>query len=145
MQSKGAIRLVAILLALACIWQLSFTLVTRLQEKKADKYAEFGLEGQAAPGEYRCGYLNTNYVQMYFDTVYTTFSYVGTVESDQAGVYTFAFYLSNIEEANTYYIKNIKFKEIYVPGKLRVFYSPEKHKNILLYSGQKSIRIRFRR
>ena len=40
MQSKGAIRLVAILLALACIWQLSFTLVTRLQEKKADKYAE---------------------------------------------------------------------------------------------------------
>ena len=40
MQSKGAIRLVAILLALACFWQLSFTLVTRLQEKKADKYAE---------------------------------------------------------------------------------------------------------
>ena len=40
MQSKGAIRLVAILLALACIWQLSFTLVTRIQEKKADKYAE---------------------------------------------------------------------------------------------------------
>ena len=40
MQSKGAIRLVAILLALACLWQLSFTLVTRLQEKKADKYAE---------------------------------------------------------------------------------------------------------
>ena len=40
MQSKGAIRLVAILLALACCWQLSFTLVTRLQEKKADKYAE---------------------------------------------------------------------------------------------------------
>ena len=40
MQSKGAIRLVAILLAIACCWQLSFTLVTRLQEKKADKYAE---------------------------------------------------------------------------------------------------------
>ncbi len=40
MQSKGAIRLVAILLALACLWQLSFTLVTRLQEKKAVKYAE---------------------------------------------------------------------------------------------------------
>ena len=28
MQSKGAIRLVAILLALACVWQLSFTAVT---------------------------------------------------------------------------------------------------------------------
>ncbi len=40
MQSKGAIRTVAILFALACIWQLSFTLVTNMQEKKADKYAE---------------------------------------------------------------------------------------------------------
>ena len=40
MQSKGAIRLVAILLALACLWQLSFTLVTNLQEKKAAKYAD---------------------------------------------------------------------------------------------------------
>ena len=40
MQSKGAIRLVAILLALACLWQLSFTLVTNIQEKKAEKYAE---------------------------------------------------------------------------------------------------------
>ena len=40
MQSKGAIRLVAILLAIACLWQLSFTLVTRIQEKKAVKYAE---------------------------------------------------------------------------------------------------------
>ena len=40
MQSKGAIRLVAILLGLACLWQLSFTLVTSLQEKKAAKYAD---------------------------------------------------------------------------------------------------------
>ena len=40
MQSKGAIRLVAILLAIACLWQLSFTLVTNMQEKKADKYAD---------------------------------------------------------------------------------------------------------
>ena len=40
MQSKGAIRLVAILLAIACIWQLSFTAVTGLQEKKAAKYAD---------------------------------------------------------------------------------------------------------
>ena len=40
MQSKGAIRLVAILLGLACLWQLSFTLVTNLQEKKAAKYAD---------------------------------------------------------------------------------------------------------
>ena len=40
MQSKGAIRFVAILLLLASIWQLSFTLVTNMQEKKAVKYAE---------------------------------------------------------------------------------------------------------
>ena len=40
MQSKGAIKLVAILLALACFWQLSFTAVTALQEKKAANYAE---------------------------------------------------------------------------------------------------------
>ena len=40
MQSKNAIRLVAILLAIACLWQLSFTLVTKLQENKAAKYAE---------------------------------------------------------------------------------------------------------
>ena len=40
MQSKNAIRLVAILLALACIWQLSFTFVGSLQEKKAAKHAE---------------------------------------------------------------------------------------------------------
>ena len=32
MQSKGAIRLVAILLMLASLWQLSFTLVNSVQE-----------------------------------------------------------------------------------------------------------------
>ena len=40
MQSKGAIKLVAILLAIACLWQLSFTAVTALQEKEAANYAE---------------------------------------------------------------------------------------------------------
>ena len=40
MQSKGWIRLVAILLAIASLWQLSFTAVTAIQEKKADKFAE---------------------------------------------------------------------------------------------------------
>ena len=40
MQSKGAIRLVAILLVLACLWQLSFTLVTRIESNKAEKKAE---------------------------------------------------------------------------------------------------------
>ena len=40
MQSKGAIRFVAILLLIACVWQLSFTLVSSIQGKKAKKYAE---------------------------------------------------------------------------------------------------------
>ena len=40
MQSKGAIRFVAVLLLLASFWQLSFTLVTNRQEKKAKNYAE---------------------------------------------------------------------------------------------------------
>ena len=40
MQSKGAIRLVAILLLIACFWQLSFTAMTAIQNKKAKKYAE---------------------------------------------------------------------------------------------------------
>ena len=40
MQSKGAIRFVAILLILACIWQLSFSLVSGIQGKKAEKAGE---------------------------------------------------------------------------------------------------------
>ena len=44
MQSKGAIRFVAILLLIASIWQLSFTLVTNIQEKKAAKYADLKAE-----------------------------------------------------------------------------------------------------
>ena len=44
MQSKGAIRLVAILLAAACLWQLSFTLVSKIQENRAEKYAQKAVE-----------------------------------------------------------------------------------------------------
>ncbi|MCK9345681.1 MAG: protein translocase subunit SecDF [Bacteroidales bacterium] len=40
MQSKGAIRLVGLLIAVACIYQLSFTAATRIQESKAADYAE---------------------------------------------------------------------------------------------------------
>ena len=40
MQSKGAIRFVAILLVLACLWQLSFTLVTAIYGKRAKTAAE---------------------------------------------------------------------------------------------------------
>ncbi len=40
MQSKGAIKLVAILLLFAALWQLSFTVVSNKQVKNAEKYAE---------------------------------------------------------------------------------------------------------
>ncbi len=40
MQNKGAIKFVAIMLLIACVWQLSFTLVTGIQNNKAKKYAE---------------------------------------------------------------------------------------------------------
>ncbi len=40
MQSKGAIRFVAICLILACLWQLSFTLVTSICTKRANAAAE---------------------------------------------------------------------------------------------------------
>ena len=40
MQSKGAIKFVAILLLFASLWQLSFTVVNNRQVKNAEKYAE---------------------------------------------------------------------------------------------------------
>ncbi len=40
MQSKGAIRFVTICLLLACFWQLSFTAVTALHNKKAEQRAD---------------------------------------------------------------------------------------------------------
>ena len=49
MQSKGFIKLIAVLLAVACVYQLSFTFKTRSVEKKAAAYAAaFPLEEQAA-------------------------------------------------------------------------------------------------
>ena len=52
MQSKGAIRFVAILLAIACLWQLSFTAVTSLHEKKAAKVAESKVEAYRQSAEF---------------------------------------------------------------------------------------------
>ena len=52
MQSKGAIKFVAILLAIACIWQLSFSLVTSIQEGKAESYAQKAVETFKQSSEY---------------------------------------------------------------------------------------------
>lgn len=46
MQSKGAIKFVAILIALACVYQLSFTWATSHQESKAKEYAAAAVEAE---------------------------------------------------------------------------------------------------
>ncbi|MBI9068036.1 MAG: protein translocase subunit SecDF [Salinivirgaceae bacterium] len=40
MQNKGAIRFVAVMFALVCIYQLSFTWITAREERKADEFAQ---------------------------------------------------------------------------------------------------------
>lgn len=52
MQSKGAIRILAILIALACLYQLSFTWATGAQEKKAAKYADNAVESEKSSKEF---------------------------------------------------------------------------------------------
>ncbi len=51
MQSKGAIKLLAILLVIACIYQLSFSFVTRKVEKAAVEYAAAFDESEQASRE----------------------------------------------------------------------------------------------
>lgn len=52
MQSKGAIKILAILIALACIYQLSFTWATGVQEKKAAAYAANAVEAEKQSAEF---------------------------------------------------------------------------------------------
>jgi len=53
MQSKGVIKWVAILMGLACLYQLSFSLKTRSVEKAAVEYAKsFPAEEQASMEQY---------------------------------------------------------------------------------------------
>ncbi|MFA6879455.1 MAG: hypothetical protein WCQ81_04105, partial [Bacteroidales bacterium] len=52
MQSKGAIRFVAILIALACLYQLSFTWATRHQENKAKQYADAAVAAMQKTPQY---------------------------------------------------------------------------------------------
>jgi len=85
MQSKGAIRFVAIVLAVVCLWQLAFTLVTKIQENKAAKYAEKAV---------------ANYESS------AAFSKVS--EADKA------FYLDSIrKESNRWYLDSISSEKIY--------------------------------
>lgn len=86
MQSKGWIRLVAILLAIASIWQLSFTAVTSIQEKKAEKFAEKAAEAARASA-----------------------AFAQVPENDQA------YYLDSIrKEQNKVFIDSISSKKVFL-------------------------------
>lgn len=66
MQSKGAIKLFAVLLALVCLYQLSFTLVTRGVENDAREYAN----GDIAKERAYLDSINTQPVYPLFDFTY---------------------------------------------------------------------------
>ena len=73
MQSKGFIKLIAVLLALACVYQLSFTFKTRSVEKKAAEYAaQFPLEEQAGAEQH---YLDSVQNMPVFNMGFRKFTY----------------------------------------------------------------------
>ncbi|MCM1151591.1 MAG: protein translocase subunit SecDF [Alistipes sp.] len=73
MQSKGFIKLIAALLALACVYQLSFTFKTRSVEKQAAAYAaEFPLEQQAEAEQH---YLDSIQNAPVYNLWFKTFTY----------------------------------------------------------------------
>ena len=86
MQSKGAIKFVAVLLLIASLWQLSFTLVSNKQVKIAEEYA---IEHADAA--------------IMADAVYETLS-----AEEQAFVYD-----SYKSKANRYYLDSISSEKIY--------------------------------
>ena len=71
MQAKGAIKLLAVLLGLACIYQLSFTFKTRSVEKAAREYAENCQvdEELQKNNPYYADSLRTRVEQAYLDSV----------------------------------------------------------------------------
>ena len=83
MQSKGAIRFVAILLLLASLWQLSFTLVANRQEGKAEKYAE--AKAQAAMNSAAFGKVAEADKAFYLDSIKKDESrrYIDSISSEK--------------------------------------------------------------
>jgi len=98
MQSKGAIRLVAILLAIACIWQLSFTAVTSRMEKKAEKFAENAVAAAMQTAAY--GKLPEEAKAFYLDSI----------RKDQNRWYTDSISAEKVYFGYTF--KDVKAKEI---------------------------------
>ncbi len=85
MQSKGTIRIVTLLIALACLWQLSFTVVTKIQEGKAVDYAQAAVAAEQENPEF-----------------------LDIKEADRA------FYLDSLsKEKNRYYLDSIASEKVY--------------------------------
>ena len=86
MQSKGAIKFVAILIAVACLYSLSFTWVTSHQEKKAEAYAAAAVEAEKLSP-----------------------AFANVAEVDKA------FYLDSIsKEKNRFYIDSISSEKVFL-------------------------------
>ncbi len=86
MQSKGAITLVAVLIGLACAYQLSFTAVSSIQNNKAEKYAEAAVVAEQQKA---------------------SFAEVSDLDK--------AFYLDSIrKERNKYYLDSISSEKVYL-------------------------------
>lgn len=86
MQSKGFITLLAVLIGLACAYQLSFTAVTAIEENKAEQYAE-----KAAMAEQQKA------------------SFASVSDLDKA------FYLDSIrKDRNRYYLDSISSEKVYL-------------------------------
>ena len=69
MQNKGAIRTIAIIFSLIFLYQLSFTLVTKRVEKKAEKYAEAEASKLANGNESEFGLIKEQKETYYLDSI----------------------------------------------------------------------------
>ncbi|MFR9498138.1 MAG: protein translocase subunit SecDF [Rikenellaceae bacterium] len=83
MQSKGAIKVLAISLAIACIYQLSFTFKARSVEKDAVKYAaEFSQENQTKTLNREQFYLDSIQNEVVYNLGFTQFTYKQVKEKE---------------------------------------------------------------
>lgn len=82
MQSKGVIKLLAILLAIACIYQLSFSLKARSVEKKAAEYAAKVSESDSLRQAAEIYYLDSVQNRPVYDLGFISFTYKEVKEKE---------------------------------------------------------------
>ena len=98
MQSKGAISFVAILIALACVFQLSYTAVSSIYENRAEKYAEAAVEAEQ---------LKPSFAEVSdLDKAY----FLDSIRKDKSRYYLDSISNEKVYLGNTY--KEVKDKEI---------------------------------